>query len=165
MVFSEVFWAKILFWFSHYNWKLHRTRLLKFWSKTQYCSIKGRLYVNQISVQCLPVSILLMLMTWILFTGLRTGLNSGQKVSKPTLTPAMSWRNPMFLTEKTEDNGQLERFSGINSFGKVVQNDLICYTGCCFWSILGIICNVKTSSGHPSIVINHDPILHKYFFW
>ena len=36
----------------------------------------------------------------------------------------------MFLTEKTEDNGQLERVSGINSFWKVVQNDLICYTAC-----------------------------------
>ena len=116
--------------FLHNNRYLQRARLLKFWSKTQYCSIKGRLYVHQISVQCLPVSILLMLMTWILFTGLRTGLNSGQKVSKPTLTPAMLWRNPMFLTEKTEDKGQLERFSGINSFGKVVQNDLICYTEC-----------------------------------
>ena len=40
---------------------------------------------------------------------------------------SMSWWKPMFLTEKTEENRQLERTYGNISLGKVVQNDWICY--------------------------------------
>ena len=36
----------------------------------------------------------------------------------------------MFLTEKTEENGQLEQYYGNISLGKVAQNDLISYPGC-----------------------------------
>ena len=46
------------------------------------------------------------------------------RVSEPTPTPSMSWRKPMFLTEKTEKNRQLEPFYDNISLGKVVQNDL-----------------------------------------
>ena len=52
----------------------------------------------------------------------------------------------MFLTEKTEENGQLERFYGNISLVKVAQNDLIVYPGC-----------LETPSGTSSIVIDRDP--------
>ena len=52
----------------------------------------------------------------------------------------------MFLTERTEETGPLESVYGNISFGKVVQNDLICYPGC-----------LETPSGHPSVVIDRDP--------
>ena len=52
----------------------------------------------------------------------------------------------MFLTEKTEENGQLERFYGNISLVKVAQNDLISYPGC-----------LETPSGTSSIVIDRDP--------
>ena len=62
--------------------------------------------------------------TWIQLPGLRTWLKSTWKVSNPVPTPSMSWRNPMFLTEKSEENRQLEPFYGNISLVKVVQNDL-----------------------------------------
>ena len=52
----------------------------------------------------------------------------------------------LFLMEKTEENGHLEWVYGNISFGKVVQNDLICYPGC-----------LETPSGHSSVVIDRDP--------
>ena len=52
----------------------------------------------------------------------------------------------MFLTEKTEENGGIERFYGNISLVKVAQNDLISYPGC-----------LKTPSGTSSIVIDRDP--------
>ena len=52
----------------------------------------------------------------------------------------------MFLTEKTEENGQIERFYSNISLVKVAQNDLISYPGC-----------LETPSGTSSIVIDRDP--------
>ena len=52
----------------------------------------------------------------------------------------------LYLMEKTEKNGHLEWVYGNISFGKVVQNDLICYPGC-----------LETPSGTSSIVIDRDP--------
>ena len=52
----------------------------------------------------------------------------------------------MFLTEKTEENGGIERFYGNISLVKVAQNDLISYPGC-----------LETPSGTSSIVIDRDP--------
>ena len=52
----------------------------------------------------------------------------------------------MFLTEKTEENGRIERFYGNISLVKVAQNDLISYPGC-----------LETPSGTSSIVIDRDP--------
>ena len=52
----------------------------------------------------------------------------------------------LYLMEKTEENGHLEWVYGNISFGKVVQNDLICYPGC-----------LETPSGHSSVVIDRDP--------
>ena len=75
-------------------------------------------------LQRFTVSILSKVTTWIQLTGLRSWLNSSRKVSEPTLTPPMSWRKPMFLTEKTEQNRQLEPFYGNISLVKVVKDDL-----------------------------------------
>ena len=52
----------------------------------------------------------------------------------------------MFLTEKTEENGHLERFYGNVCLRKVVQNDRIGCPGC-----------LETPSGHSSVVIDRDP--------
>ena len=68
------------------------------------------------------------------------------KVSEPTPTPPMSWRAAMFLMEKTEENGQIERFYSNISLVKVAQNDLISYPGC-----------LETPSGTSSVVIDRDP--------
>ena len=84
--------------------------------------------------------------TWSFLPGPGTLLNSVWKVSKPTPTPPMSWWTPIFLTEKTEENGHLERFYGNVCLRKVVQNDLICCPGC-----------LETPSGHSSVVIDRDP--------
>ena len=52
----------------------------------------------------------------------------------------------MFLTEKTEENRQLERIYGNISLVKVVQNDWICYLD--VWEL---------SQGDSSVVIDRDP--------
>ena len=84
--------------------------------------------------------------TWSFLPGPGTLLNSGWKVSKPTPTPPMSWWTPIFLTEKTEENGHLEQLYGNVCLRKVGQNDLICCPGC-----------LETPSGHSSVVIDRDP--------
>ena len=75
------------------------------------------------NVQRLTVQISLPLLTWNQLPGPGSELNSSWKVSKPALTSSMSWWKPMFLTEKTEENRQLERIYGKILLVKVVQND------------------------------------------
>ena len=125
-------------------------------SRSEWCSDSApSLKISSISpcktakmsqLQGFAVSILSKVTTWIQLPGLRTLLNSGWKVSEPTPTPPMSWWTPMFLTEKTEENGHLERFYGNVCLRKVVQNDLIGCPGC-----------LETPSGHSSVVIDRDP--------
>ena len=77
------------------------------------------------NVQRLTVLISSPLLTWNQLPGPGSELNSSWKVSKPALTSSLSWWKPMFLTEKTEENRQLERIYGNISLVKVVQNDWI----------------------------------------
>ena len=75
------------------------------------------------NVQRLTVLISSPLLTWNQLPGPGSELNSSWKVSKPALTSSLSLWNPMFLTEKTEENRQLELIYGKMSLVKVPQND------------------------------------------
>ena len=73
---------------------------------------------------------------------------------------SMSWWKPMFLTEKTEENRQLERIYGNISLGKVVQNDWICYTGC-----LGMSGDFIRLTPVSSSIVTPPSWCPKWHFW
>ena len=125
-------------------------------SKSEWCSTSGRKIQETVifpsknakmtNIQRFTVSIQSMVKPSVFYPASRTQPNSSLKVSELTSTPPMSWWTAMFLTEKTEENGHLERFYGNVCLRKVLQNDLICYPG-----------YKETPSGHSSVVIDHDP--------
>ena len=130
-------------------------------SRSEWCSDSARsLKFSSISpckmaimsqLQSFSVSISSMVTTWIQLPGLRTWLKSTWKVSKPVPTPSMSWRNPMFLTEKSEENRQLERFHGNISLVKVVQNDQQCYPECLETPSGWLQCRYRSGTPLPDV--------------
>ena len=122
-------------------------------------------------LQSFTVSISSMQTTWIQLPGLRTWLKSTRKVSKPVPTPSMSWRNPMFLTEKSEENRQLERFHGNISLVKVVQNDQQCYPECLETPSGWLQCRYRSGTPLPDVPDGENRgeqtvwvVLRQYFF-
>ena len=71
----------------------------------------------------------------------------------------------MFLTEKTEKNRHLETFYGDISLEKVVQNDLICHSGCLSTYQRTPLCQHEVITQQDNIILSRSARHRFRFGW